>query len=350
MKYKRLGELAKVMESELLTDRTNKNGVLKEKIPFVRARDLGNGEVLGTYEFSTAYTNMVPPNAVLISSSGIIGRVGIAGRKLLTDSNILAIVLRDGSNLLPKYLYYYLKYFFTDRENVSKIISGKRIRKDVLEQLSIPVLLSGEQKKTADILDMVERYSLKKTEMVDILNKYRKRKLLEGASGFTQKEKDIFFHMQEITESMERILSKFLVLLMYQIFGETDHSRIPHFIKNVRNLSVSEILERLPQECQKLLENVSMFQRVIYCKYYEKGRPCAIHEILREVQKEGKKFRTKDIQNALFAVDALSQLGLLSKMEKRKLLYHAGDEMTEENTVRDKEGNCLEISMWSCIF
>lgn len=87
----------------------------------------------------------------------------------------------------------------------------------------------------------------------------------------------------------------------------------------------------------------------MYRELYESEEQIAVHEILKQMKSKDTGAEDQNIQSAVTTVEALHQIGLLKK-ENKKLLYDPRKAPAEENTVRDNNGNDLGIRVWSCLF
>lgn len=327
-------------------------------IPWVKIENLGHREVYDTEEYLTESGAgrgvMIPKDAVLLSTNRTIGKVGIAGLELQTNQQITAIICYEDSGILPEYLYYYLKFSEKNIKNMAYATIANRVSKETLGQFIIPIASISNQKEWITVLKYVEDYLLKKEEMLQVIAQYENCQV-DILHRFRFLEKTVLMkELRNLTENMRETAQDLLDSLLYIFFGEIEQDKNLYYkrkdqeSKEQKNKRSNQF-ERLVPEARKLLQDISFFQRELYRKLYETKNEFAVHDLLKQMQSGGRESENQNIQSALTAVEALYQIGLLKK-ESKKLLYNTKEEPTEENTVRDNNGNDLGIEMWSCIF
>lgn len=128
---------------------------------------------LGYYQQSN-----IPANNTFIISAGAAGEIGFSAKPFWAADDCLVIssVLCDS-----KYLYYYLK---TQEQFLKSQIRGgamKRLSRETIEKLEIPVPSIEKQRQIASILDTFETYISKLEQMIVLRQKqyeYYREKLL----------------------------------------------------------------------------------------------------------------------------------------------------------------------------
>lgn len=128
---------------------------------------------LGYYQYSN-----IPANNTFVISAGTAGEIGFSAKPFWAADDCLVIssVLCDS-----KYLYYYLK---TQEQFLKSQIRGgamKRLSRETIEKLEIPVPSLEKQRQIASILDSFETYISKLEKMIELRQKqyeYYREKLL----------------------------------------------------------------------------------------------------------------------------------------------------------------------------
>lgn len=327
-------------------------------IPWVKIENLGHREVYETEEYLTESGAgkgiMVPKDAVLLSTNRTIGKVGIAGRELQTNQQITAIIFNEDSGILPEYLYYYLKFSEKNIQNIAYATIANRISKETLGQFILPIASIPTQKEWITVLKYAEDYFLKKEEMLQVIAEYENCQV-DPLYRFQFSEETILMEeLRNLTENMIGTAQDLLDSLLYSFFGEIEQNKILYYKRKNQGSKDQENkrskqFEKLVPEARKLLQDISRFQREFYRKLYEAEEQLAVHEILKQMKPKDTESENQNIQSALTTVEALHQIGLLKK-EDKKLLYDPEEEPTEENIVRDSNGNDLGIGVWSCLF
>lgn len=351
-RFVKLCEIARLVTGKTPSKQMMEYYTTEGGVPWVKIENLGHREIYKTGEYLTKQGAgkgiTVPENAVLLATNRTIGKVGIAGRALQTNQQITAIICNEDSGILPEYLYYYLKFSEHSIQNMAYATVANRISKEVLGQFIIPVAPGSNQIEWIRILKCVEDYLWKKEEMLQVIAEFEEQQM--SAPSILQDIKNNYIRkLRTVTENMIETIQELLDSLLYNIFGKIEKEKNRYYEGNEKKLVLSEEYDRLAPEAGKLLQSLSYFQQELYRKFYEAGKELAVHEVLKQMKKESTRFKNQNIQNALTAIEAFDQIGLLKK-ENKKLLYHHEKDPTEENIVRDPNGNDLGIGMWSCIF
>jgi restriction endonuclease S subunit len=116
---------------------------------------------------------IIPRGAVLLSVNGTIGKAAIAGCELETNQQIMAIVCKEESGILPEYLYYYLLFARKTLQSMAYQTVLERLSTNTLEQILIPVAPVEVQKSWIRQLELVEDYIWKKEDLLSEVNKAR---------------------------------------------------------------------------------------------------------------------------------------------------------------------------------
>ena len=135
------------------------------EIPWVRASDLKGGiltetELYLTPEGAGQIKGQVPKGAVLLSVSGTIGKVAIAGRDLKINQAVQAMVF-DETMVLAEYAYYYFQYYEPWLEAKANTVTIPNLTRPQLENTYILFPCLEEQKYIVDIMMRAEGLSKK---------------------------------------------------------------------------------------------------------------------------------------------------------------------------------------------
>ena len=166
--------------AELVSGRTpereQKEYYAKEGTPWVKIENLDQGYVTETAEYLSdkgkEKVNLVPENSVLFSIVGTVGKVGIAGRELATNQQIVALVF-DEEKVLPMYGYYYLRYYADQIRKLSNQTTMALISRKTLGQyrIRVPERLE-EQLELVEKLKKFEEYARQKEQLREQMNQY----------------------------------------------------------------------------------------------------------------------------------------------------------------------------------
>ena len=130
------------------------------RCPWVRVEDLDGGRIGATrYTLSEREmqgVRLAPPEAVLLSSVGTIGKVGIAARHVAPSNNIIVLEFRPYL-VLPLYGMYCLRALRPQLEAQSKGSVYSSLRLSKLRELYIPVPSLEVQRQIARKLDLLRQ-------------------------------------------------------------------------------------------------------------------------------------------------------------------------------------------------
>ena len=133
--------------------------------PWVRASDLKGGiltetELYLTPEGAGQIKGQVPKGAVLLSVSGTIGKLAIAGRDLKINQAVQAMVF-DETMVLAEYAYYYFQYYRPWMEAKANAVTIPNLTRSQLENTYILFPCLEEQKYIVDLMMRAEGLSKK---------------------------------------------------------------------------------------------------------------------------------------------------------------------------------------------
>ena len=164
VEMKKLGEIGKCIAGATPSTKESSywdNGT----IPWMNSGEVHQGIVTHTASFITskgynnASTKMLPIGTIVIALAGqgkTRGSVAITAIELCTNQSICGVVLED-SNVINKYVYYYLK---TQYNNLRRISSGEGTRGGLnlkmVGSYPIPLPSLQEQQRIVSILDTFE--------------------------------------------------------------------------------------------------------------------------------------------------------------------------------------------------
>lgn len=157
-------------------EREQKEYYAETGTPWVKIENLDQGYIREASEYLSEQgkekVNLVPENSVLFSIVGTVGKVGIAGRELATNQQIVSLIF-DETRVLPLYGYYALRYHAEEIRKLSNQTTMALISRKTLGQYRIYVPDSLEkQQEIVDNLQRFEEIKLKKEEMRSRMERY----------------------------------------------------------------------------------------------------------------------------------------------------------------------------------
>ena len=139
---------------------------------WVTIRDLENKYIHTSSEFISdeAATNMqiVKSGTVIMSFKLTVGKCAIAATDLYTNEAIMAFYPKDGYEINPSFLYYYLRHY--KWEGMNKAVMGITLNKaSISKQLvSIPLLIDEQEKIAAELDLLTDIIGKQKTQLKEL--------------------------------------------------------------------------------------------------------------------------------------------------------------------------------------
>lgn len=163
--YYKLDSVAKLVSGRT-PEREQKEYYADAGTPWVKIENLDQGYIMEAAEYLSPQgrekVNLVPENSVLFSIVGTVGKVGIAGRELATNQQIVALIF-DESRVLPLYGYYFLCHHAEAIRKLSNQTTMALISRKTLGQYRICVPDSLDaQREIVDKLEKFKKYVEKK--------------------------------------------------------------------------------------------------------------------------------------------------------------------------------------------
>lgn len=130
-------------------------------IPWIKIKDMKSKYIDSAEEFITeeglnnSSTKMLKSDTILYSIFATLGEVGILKIDACTNQAIAGLSLKEDSNILKEYLYYYLKSKKKDVKNLGRGVAQNNINLSLLRKFRIPVIPLHQQKKIIEVLDNV---------------------------------------------------------------------------------------------------------------------------------------------------------------------------------------------------
>jgi type I restriction enzyme S subunit len=148
-----------------------------EGVPWVRIEDMTSAVISNTAEKLTVEgiqavnAKCIPANAVLVSTAGTIGKVAMAGVELTINQAVQALAVNTNI-VLPKYVYYYLKFVRPQLELLSNHVTIPHLPKTSFKKFPIYYPSLDEQQVIVEKLDKLENLTNQKRNELDRLDDY----------------------------------------------------------------------------------------------------------------------------------------------------------------------------------
>lgn len=160
MEYVKLEEICTIVSGGT-PSRSKPNYWNNGNIPWIKIKDMKSKYIDSVEEFITeeglnnSSTKMLKRGTILYSIFATLGEVGILKIDACTNQAIAGLSLKEDSNILKEYLYYYLKSKKKDVNNLGRGVAQNNINLSLLRKFKIPVIPLCQQKKIIEVLDNV---------------------------------------------------------------------------------------------------------------------------------------------------------------------------------------------------
>lgn len=181
MEIKTLGELCNIVSGGTpLRSRPEywNNGT----IPWIKIGDMKGKYINSADECITqagldsSSAKMLPKGTILYTIFATLGEVGILEINASTNQAIAGLTIKDNSQILSEYLYYYLKSKKGYVKTIGRGVAQSNINMSILKSFQVPLPTSLKQKEIVDILDKITniiKYRQQELHMLDNLIKAR---------------------------------------------------------------------------------------------------------------------------------------------------------------------------------
>ena len=157
------------------TPKTNDESLFGGDIPFVTPGDLG--EITPIHTATRSLTDegaktgtLLPAGSVLVCCIGSLGKIGFAGRPLVTNQQINAIVF-DGNKIDPRYGFFACRLLKPQLESMAPATTVPIVNKSRFSELNIPAPPLEEQRRIAAILDQAETLRTQRRTALALLDR-----------------------------------------------------------------------------------------------------------------------------------------------------------------------------------
>ena len=156
----------------------------KNDVPFIKPSDLNESGVTNIdgveayiSEKARPVARIIPPNAVLVTCIGTIGKIGITSRESCCNQQINFVVPNDGINSL--YLAYCLTFFKSTLQNIANAPVVPIINKTQFSELEVPVFDIDKQNQFAAFVEQTDKSKLAIQQSLDKLELLKKSLMQE---------------------------------------------------------------------------------------------------------------------------------------------------------------------------
>ena len=181
MEIKTLGELCNIVSGGTPL-RSKPEYWNNGTIPWIKIGDMKGKYINSADECITqagldsSSAKMLPKGTILYTIFATLGEVGILEINASTNQAIAGLTIKDNSQILSEYLYYYLKSKKGYVKTIGRGVAQSNINRSILKSFQVPLPTSLKQKEIVDILDKITniiKYRQQELHMLDNLIKAR---------------------------------------------------------------------------------------------------------------------------------------------------------------------------------
>ena len=207
-------------------------------IPWIKIKDMKSKYIDSAEEFITeeglnnSSTNMLKSDTILYSIFATLGEVGILKIDACTNQAIAGLSLKEDSNILKEYLYYYLKSKKKDVNNLGRGVAQNNINLSLLRKFRIPVIPLHQQKKIIEVLDNVSSTINNYERELALLDELVKARFVEMFGEIEDCDKwESKIWNEVVTIKNGRDYKKVLIMQIIAIWNDSKSSiNIPKFL------------------------------------------------------------------------------------------------------------------------
>ena len=195
MEYVKLEEICTIVSGGT-PSRSKPNYWNNGNIPWIKIKDMKSKYIDSAEEFITeeglnnSSTKMLKSDTILYSIFATLGEVGILKIDACTNQAIAGLSLKEDSNILKEYLYYYLKSKKKDVNNLGRGVAQNNINLSLLRKFKIPVIPLRQQKRIIEVLDNVSSTINNYEREIDLLDELVKARFVEMFGDPIENQKD----------------------------------------------------------------------------------------------------------------------------------------------------------------
>ena len=206
MEYVKLEEICTIVSGGT-PSRSKPNYWNNGNIPWIKIKDMKSKYIDSAEEFITeeglnnSSTKMLKRDTILYSIFATLGEVGILKIDACTNQAIAGLSLKEDSNILKEYLYYYLKSKKKDVNNLGRGVAQNNINLSLLRKFRIPVIPLHQQEKIIGVLDNVSNTINNYEREIYLLDELVKARFVEMFGDLRVNDKGWkYYKLDELTE------------------------------------------------------------------------------------------------------------------------------------------------------
>lgn len=180
----RLGDIGTIITGNTPKTSDNQNYASSD-ISFVKPSDIDDNELTDLHsseyhisEYARDKARILPPQSILVTCIGIVGKVGINAIECAFNQQINAII-PDSRKCNYRYLAYAIQHEKPKLQSIANAPVVPILNKSQFSDIQVPLPPLDEQRKIAAVLDKVNDLIAKRRQQLDKLDELVKAKFME---------------------------------------------------------------------------------------------------------------------------------------------------------------------------
>ena len=190
----RLGDIGTIITGNTPKTSDNQNYASSD-ISFVKPSDIDDNELTDLHsseyhisEYARDKARILPPQSILVTCIGIVGKVGINAIECAFNQQINAII-PDSRKCNYRYLAYAIQHEKPKLQSIANAPVVPILNKSQFSNIQVPLPPLEEQRKIAAVLDKVSDLIAKSRQQLDKLDEMVKSRFVEMFGDVPEKEK-----------------------------------------------------------------------------------------------------------------------------------------------------------------
>lgn len=205
MNIKKLGEICDIVSGGT-PSRTNTEFWDGGIIPWIKIGNIKEKYVGEADEYITqaglegSSAKILSAGTILFTIFATLGEVGILTIKACTNQAIAGITIKNQSEVLTDYLYYFLKSKKSYVTALGRGVAQNNINLSILRNFEVPIPALSMQKQIVDVLDKAEKIIEARQQQLQKLDELVKARFVEMFGGIHNSSKYPYKSIKELTD------------------------------------------------------------------------------------------------------------------------------------------------------
>ena len=213
MEYKKLEEICDIVSGGT-PSRSKSEYWNNGTIPWIKIGNIKAKYVESADEYITekgldgSSTKLLKKGTILYTIFATLGEVGILKIDACTNQAIAGLTLKNNANILPDYLYYYLKSKKHIVNNLGRGVAQNNINLSMLKQFKIPIIEIEKQSKIINDLEKINHILESQREQLKLLDELVKARFVEMFGDIYNSKKWNLINIEDVAKVQVGVVIK----------------------------------------------------------------------------------------------------------------------------------------------